>query len=177
MSDPSQPLRAAVIGLGMMGRAHVRVWDELVEGVELVAVADTDPAALRESTDGRAARGYTDAASMLAAEDLDLVSVVVPTHSICRPRSPRWMPVQRAGREADRRARGEAEKMIDAARAAADADGRAHRAVQPRHPASCAAGAAGELGRIFEIRAPASPFPARIRDVGGWSNLARTTST
>ena len=35
MTDTGRPLRAAVIGLGMMGRAHVRVWDELVEGVEL----------------------------------------------------------------------------------------------------------------------------------------------
>ena len=31
MSDPEQPpLRAGVVGLGMMGRNHVRVWDESV---------------------------------------------------------------------------------------------------------------------------------------------------
>ena len=79
MTDPNRPMRAAVIGLGMMGRAHVRVWDELVDGVELVAVADSDPAALRQATQGRAARGYSDAAALLAAEQPDLVSVVVPT--------------------------------------------------------------------------------------------------
>ena len=51
MSDSSRrPLRAAVVGLGMMGRNHVRVWDEAVEGVELVAVADPDPAAVARAT-------------------------------------------------------------------------------------------------------------------------------
>ena len=58
MTEPARPLRAGVIGLGMMGRAHVRVWDEMVEGVELVAVADTDAGALREAIDGREARAY-----------------------------------------------------------------------------------------------------------------------
>ena len=59
------PLRAAVIGLGMMGRNHVRVYDELA-GVELVAVADPDPDAMRRATTGRGARGYPDPATMFA---------------------------------------------------------------------------------------------------------------
>ena len=62
MSDPApRPLRAGVVGLGMMGRNHVRVWDESVHGVELVAVADPDPAAVRRATQRRRARGYEDA--------------------------------------------------------------------------------------------------------------------
>ena len=175
MSDPSRPLRAAVIGLGMMGRAHVRVWDELVEGVELVAVADTDPAALRECTDGRAARGYTDAASMLAAEDLDLVSVVVPTSL--------HLPTTIAALDAGSNVlvekpiaatRGEAEKMIDAARRAGRMLTVGH--IERFNPAIRELRrrlAAGELGRIFEIRATRlGPFPARIRDVGVVVDLA-----
>ena len=79
MTDAARPLRAGVVGLGMMGRNHVRVWDEVIDGVELAAVADPDPAALRQATTGRAARGYGDPATMFAEERLDLVSIVAPT--------------------------------------------------------------------------------------------------
>jgi UDP-N-acetylglucosamine 3-dehydrogenase len=74
-----RPLRAGVVGLGMMGRNHVRVWDDLVDDVDLVAVADPDPRALAQATAGRRARGFDDAERMLAEEELDLVSIVAPT--------------------------------------------------------------------------------------------------
>ena len=74
-----RPLRAGVVGLGMMGRNHVRVWDEVVEDVDLVAVADPDPRARAQATAGRRARGFDDAERMLAEEELDLVSIVAPT--------------------------------------------------------------------------------------------------
>ena len=70
-TDAARPLRAGVVGLGTMGRNHVRVYDELPD-VELVAVCDPDPGALRRATTGRAARGYDDAERMLAEERLDL---------------------------------------------------------------------------------------------------------
>jgi len=73
------PLRAAVVGLGMMGRNHVRVYDEVLGDVDLVAVADPDPAALRRATTGRAARGYGDPDRLFAEERPDLVSIVAPT--------------------------------------------------------------------------------------------------
>src|ERR671914_910683 len=80
MTAPTdRPLRAGVVGLGMMGANHARVWDEAVEGVELVAVADPDPAAVRRAAAGRGARGFEDAERMLAEEELDLVSVASPT--------------------------------------------------------------------------------------------------
>ena len=175
MSAPHRALRAGVIGLGMMGRAHVRVWDELIDGVELVAVADTDPVALREAILGRAARAYADAADMLHAEELDLVSVVVPTSL--------HLPTTLAALDAGSHVlvekpiaatRGEAEQMIDAAQ-------RAHRMLTVGHierfyPAIRELRrrlVAGELGRIFEIRATRlGPFPARIRDVGVVVDLA-----
>ena len=175
MTDPSRPLRAAVIGLGMMGRAHVRVWDELVEGVELVAVADTDPDVLREVTHGREARGYADAAGMLAAEHLDLVSVVVPTSL--------HLPTTLAALDAGTHVlvekpiastRGEAEQMIEAAHRAGRMLTVGH--IERFNPAIRELRrrlAAGELGRIFEIRATRlGPFPARIRDVGVVVDLA-----
>jgi len=73
------PLRAGVVGLGMMGRNHVRVYDEVLPDVELIAVADPDAVALRRATTGRAARGYADPRTMFDEEHLDLVSIVAPT--------------------------------------------------------------------------------------------------
>ena len=70
------PLRAGVVGLGMMGRNHVRVWDEAVEGVDLVAIADPDSEAVRHAAHGRAARGFASAEEMRASESLDLLSIV-----------------------------------------------------------------------------------------------------
>jgi UDP-N-acetylglucosamine 3-dehydrogenase len=175
MSEAGRPLRAAVIGLGMMGRAHVRVWDEMVAGVELGADADTDPGAVREAILGREARGYPDQASMLAAEDLDLVSVVVPTSL--------HLPIALAALDAGSHVlvekpiaatRGEAEQMIAAARSAGRMLTVGH--IERFNPAIRELRrrlAAGELGRIFEIRATRlGPFPARIRDVGVVVDLA-----
>ncbi len=70
-------MKVGVIGLGDMGRQHVRVYDEL-DDVELVAVANCDPHALDRATRRRFARGYVDYREMLEREGLDAVSVVVP---------------------------------------------------------------------------------------------------
>ena len=175
MTDPGRPLRAAVIGLGMMGRAHVRVWNELVSGVELVAVADSDADALRETTEAHAVHGYPDAAALLAVETVDLVSVVVPTSN--------HLSTTLAALEAGAHVlvekpiaatRGEAEQMIDAAHVAGRMLTVGH--IERFNPAIRELRrrlAAGELGRIFEIRATRlGPFPARIRDVGVVVDLA-----
>ena len=175
MTEARGPLRAAVIGLGMMGSAHVRVWDELVEGVELVAVADSDPKALREATGARGVRGYADAAAMLAAEHLDLVSVAVPTSlhlstTLAALDAGSHVLVEKPIAST----RGEAEQMIDAARRAGRMLTVGH--IERFNPAIRELRrrlAAGELGRIFEIRATRlGPFPARIRDVGVVVDLA-----
>jgi len=72
------PLRAAVIGLGSMGANHARVLADL-DGVELVAVADADPARCAKATAGRPIRSFPDAESLLSATSPQVVSVVVPT--------------------------------------------------------------------------------------------------
>lgn len=176
MSDGAgRTLRAGVVGLGMMGGNHVRVWDELVDGVELVAVADPDPDALRRATAGRRARAFDDAERMLAEEELDLVSVVAPT-SLHRPIV---LAALRGG------ANVLVEKPIAATReealemmAAAEGAGRMltvghierfNPAIRELHRRL----AGGELGRIFQISATRlGPFPARIRDVGVVVDLA-----
>ncbi len=168
-------LRAGVVGLGMMGRNHVRVYDELLDDVELVAVADASPEAVTRATAGRAARGYTDAGRMFAEEELDLVSVVVPTSL--------HLPLTLAALDAGAHVlvekpiagrRDEAEKMIEAAQAAGRILSVGH--IERFNPAIRELKRrleAGELGRLFQIKATRlGPFPARIRDVGVVIDLA-----
>jgi UDP-N-acetylglucosamine 3-dehydrogenase len=170
-----RPLRAGVVGLGMMGRNHVRVWDEVVDEAELVAVADPDPAALKGATAGRCARGFADVERMLAEEELDLVSIVAPTSqhravTLAALRAGANVLVEKpiaATRE-------EALEMIEAAEAAGRmlTVGHIERfnpAIRELHRRL----AAGELGRIFQVSATRlGPFPARIRDVGVVVDLA-----
>jgi predicted dehydrogenase len=174
-SEAEPKLRAGVVGLGMMGRNHVRVWSEAIDEVELVAVADPDAEALRRTIRDRPVRGYADAADMFAQERLDLVSVVAPT-SLHRDIT---IAALAAGanvlvEKPIAATRAESEEMM---RAAADA-GRmltvGH--IERFNPAIRELRrrlAAGELGRVFEINATRlGPFPVRIRDVGVVLDLA-----
>lgn len=163
------PLRAGVVGLGMMGRNHVRVWDEAIDGVELVAVADPDGAAVARATAGRKARGFEDPATMLAEEELDLVSIVAPTSL----HLPVTLAALRAGanvlvEKPIAATREEALEMIDAAASADRMLTVGH--IERFNPAIRELRRrleAGELGRIFQIHATRlGPFPARVRDVG-----------
>ena len=176
MSDStSGQLRVAVVGLGMMGRNHLRVWDGAVDGVEVVAVADPDTNALEAATAGRQVRGYEDAERMFAEEQLDLVSVVAPTSlhlpvTLAALRSGANVLVEKpiaATRE-------EAVEMIAAAQAAQRMLTVGH--IERFNPAIRELRrrlAANELGRIFQITATRlGPFPARIRDVGVVVDLA-----
>ena len=168
-------LRAGVIGLGSMGRNHVRVYDELVDDVELVAVADPDPAAVQRAVAGRTARGYGDPARMFAEERLDLLSVAAPTSL----HLPVTLQALAAGinvlvEKPIAGARQEAERMIAAARDAGKMLTVGH--IERFNPAIRELKRrldAHELGRIFQIKATRlGPFPARIRDVGVVVDLA-----
>ena len=75
-------IKAAVIGVGMMGRHHVRVYAEM-EDVELVAVADTDKATLQRTTRIYRVSAYTDYRDMLDREKPDVVTIAVPTQLHC----------------------------------------------------------------------------------------------
>jgi UDP-N-acetylglucosamine 3-dehydrogenase len=171
----ARPLRAGVVGLGTMGRNHVRVWDDAVEGVELVAVADPDPEALRRATHGRAIRGFAESSEMFAAEPLDLVSIVAPTSLHMQL----TLAALAAGvhvlvEKPIAATRGEAERMMAAAADAGRILTVGH--IERFNPAIRELRrrlAAGELGRIFQIHATRlGPFPARIRDVGVVVDLA-----
>ncbi len=71
-------LRAGVIGLGFMGRNHLRAYGEL-DGVEVVAVADANEEVLQKAVRGRTPRPYRDYRRLLDEEAPDLLSIAVPT--------------------------------------------------------------------------------------------------
>jgi len=168
-------MKVAVIGVGAMGRNHARVYSELFDEADLVAVADTD-AKLAESTAGKfSVRAYTDYRQLLEEEKPDAVSIAVPT--IMHEET--GMAAMEAGAhiliekpiahtvEAGRR-------LIEKA-----ASLRRHLMIghvvrfNPAIQALRQKLVDGDLGRIFQIFCRrAGPFPARIRDVGVVIDLA-----
>lgn len=77
MSEPMDTLRVGIVGLGI-GRHHLRAYQQ-IPGIEIVAVADTDPKRLEEFG---AANGipnlYDDYKPLVARDDLDIVNVCTP---------------------------------------------------------------------------------------------------
>jgi predicted dehydrogenase len=69
-------LKAAVIGVGSLGRHHARIYSE-VEGAELVAVCDIDEARAREYAAEYGCEAVTDYRDLLGR--VDVASVVAPT--------------------------------------------------------------------------------------------------
>jgi UDP-N-acetylglucosamine 3-dehydrogenase len=72
-------IKIAVVGLGNMGKHHVKHSQSLF-GAELVAVCDTDPKRLEAIKDiAPTTPQFTDIDAMLAHSHIDLACVVVPT--------------------------------------------------------------------------------------------------
>ncbi|NOQ55360.1 MAG: gfo/Idh/MocA family oxidoreductase [Nanohaloarchaea archaeon] len=71
-------VNVAVIGTGAMGRHHVRIYSEL-EDVNLVAISDLDEINGKKLAEKHSCNFYTDFKEMLDKEDIDAVSIVVPT--------------------------------------------------------------------------------------------------
>ena len=69
-------LRAAVIGVGHMGKHHARLYHELA-GVELAAVVDKDPERAREIAGKYGAPAFGDVSEVL--DKIDVATVAVPT--------------------------------------------------------------------------------------------------
>jgi predicted dehydrogenase len=77
--DGQRKLRAAVVGAGAFGRNHLRVYREL-EGVELAAVVDQNPATAAAAGEQYGIPAFTSVGDLLAAGPaLDCASVCVPT--------------------------------------------------------------------------------------------------
>ena len=73
-------VRVGVIGCGVMGKYHARVYSEL-PGVKLVATADVLEKKAREAArEYGAEKWYSDYNDLLERPDIDAVSIVVPDH-------------------------------------------------------------------------------------------------
>ena len=167
-------LKAAVIGVGMMGRNHARVFAQM-ESTRLVAVADSDAQALEPIGRTYRVQGYTDYLRMLDEQKPDLVTVAVPTRfhrDVAINVMKRGVHVLlekpiaanvEEGREIVDCARSEGIKL------AVGHIERFNPAVLElkRHLED------GQLGRIFQIHARrVGPFPPRVTDVGVVIDLA-----
>ncbi len=71
-------VRVGVIGVGNMGLHHARVYSQL-PNAELRAVCDFDPARAREAAVRFSVNAYSDLLRMLDSEQLDAVTIAVPT--------------------------------------------------------------------------------------------------
>lgn len=167
-------LRAAVIGAGSMGRNHCRVYSDM-DDVELIAISDSDAESVTRLGQRLHVRTYTDYRKMLEREQLDLVSVVVPTEmhfSVTRDVLSAQVPVL-------------VEKPIAAtlqeARALCQLSAELGVLLTVGHierfnPAVIALKkeiTRGALGRVYQIHVRRiGPFPARIKDVGVVVDLA-----
>ncbi len=72
-------MKVGVIGAGILGSRHARVWHELAE-TEPVAVCDLDAARAASTAEPYNARAFSDYTAMLAETELDAVSVATPDH-------------------------------------------------------------------------------------------------
>lgn len=73
-------MKGALIGCGFFAQNQMHGWAG-IEGVEIVAVCDRDPARRDETAARFGARPYADAADMLAAETLDFVDIATTVAS------------------------------------------------------------------------------------------------
>jgi UDP-N-acetylglucosamine 3-dehydrogenase len=71
-------LRVGVVGVGVMGSNHARVFAEIA-GVELVGIADPDPSHRDFVSRALGCRAYADVDALLAA-GVDAVTIAAPTH-------------------------------------------------------------------------------------------------
>jgi UDP-N-acetylglucosamine 3-dehydrogenase len=166
--------RAAVIGVGAMGRNHARVYNEMPD-VELAAVADLNLKLAQDSVRLHGGRIYTDYRVMLEEIQPDVVSVAVPTQVHYRV----VLDALEAGchvlvEKPIAATLEEGRRMIERAAELDRVLAVGH--IERYNPAVIELKRrldAGELGQIFQIHARRlGPFPARVRDVGVVVDLA-----
>ena len=180
MTSPWSPagdreLRVGLIGLGSMGRNHLRILGT-IPGARLVAIADTDRAALDAATVGSAAQGFAEPMALLAEADLDAVVIASPTTThVALALAAIERGVAALVEKPLAATPEEAGALVDAARVAGVPLQVGH--VERFNPAVL------ELGRLLHeghwlstvyaiTSRRAGPFPARIRDVGVTVDLA-----
>ena len=167
-------LKAAVIGVGSMGRNHVRVYREM-ENLELVAVADQNAQTAAKVGATFSAPHYTDPMQMVEECQPDLVTLAVPTvlhYEIGAQLIERGIhlliekPIARTLEEG--------EKLVELARKQGVILAVGH--IERFNPAVMELRRRlreGMAGRVYKLHAQRlSPYPARIRDAGVVIDLA-----
>lgn len=167
-------VRAGLVGLGSMGRNHLRLLSTHPR-VELVAVADPYEPALQDAVERTGARGFADPTAMLRDAGLDAVVVAAPTtlhaelaHAAIENGVAVLVEKPLAATVEDGIA------ILQASRAAGVPVAVGH--VERFNPAVLELGRllkSGWLSNVYAIASRrAGPFPARIRDVGVTVDLA-----
>lgn len=166
--------RVALIGLGAMGRNHLRVLSE-IEGSQLAAVCDQDKSVVAAASSKYSIPGYNSPKEMLEREKLDAAIIAVPTRFhletglVALSRGLHIFVEKPIATDLD-----EGRRLIAAAKAAGRILAVGH--IERFNPAVRELQrrvAAGEIGRIFQVQARRlGPFPARVRDVGVVIDLA-----
>jgi len=166
-------IRVAVVGLGVMGRSHARILDD-VEEADLVAVCDPTEDAMAWARKRRLV-GYRSYKELFDHERLDAVTVAVPTRfhlEVGLAAIEHGLDVlmeKPIATDLD-----EAQQLIAAAKKHGTVLAIGHierfnpgvRELKKRLDA-------GEVGRIFQVHSRRQgPFPSRIRDVGAVIDLA-----
>ncbi len=170
----SEPLRIGVVGVGAMGRNHVRVLSDLA-GAELVAIVDAHEPARAALAHRYRVPAYASLEAMLEEQQIDAAVVAVPTvhhHEVVSSLLAKGLHVLVEKPIASSET--EALSLIEQARRAERALFVGH--IERFNPAVLELRQrllAGELGRVLHVEARRQgPFPARIQDVGVIIDLA-----
>jgi predicted dehydrogenase len=168
------PVRVGLIGLGTMGRNHLRLL-AAHDDARLVAVADPVADALDSAAATTGAQAYAEPLAMLAEAELDAVVIASPTtthHPLAMAALERGIAVLVEKPLAAVPA--EADDLVDAAASSGVPLQVGH--VERFNPAVLELGRlldSGWLSTVYAITSRrAGPFPARIRDVGVTIDLA-----
>jgi predicted dehydrogenase len=166
--------RAAVIGVGSIGRHHVRIYNQF-DDVQLVGIADTD-AGRREGIARRyKIPAYASHEQLFEQQRPELVSIAVPTVNhleVALAAIARGIhvlvekPIAATVEEADEMIRRAAEKGVTLTVGHVERFNPALAELKRQL-------GEGELGHVFQVHARRlSPFPTYIRDVGVVMDLA-----
>jgi UDP-N-acetylglucosamine 3-dehydrogenase len=168
-------LRVGLVGLGSMGRNHLRILSAM-PGARLVAVADPDRHALAGATASNDAQGFAEPMALLGEADLDAVVIASPTTThVALALAAIERGVATLVEKPLAATPEEAASLVDAARSGGVPLQVGH--VERFNPAVLELGRllhdGGWLSSVYAITSRrAGPFPARIRDVGVTVDLA-----
>ncbi len=167
-------LKAGVIGAGIMGNNHIRVYSD-TKGVDLVAVADTGKDKHPELKEKYKINTYEDYKKMIAEENLDIVSIAVPTslhHKVAMDVMKRGIhvllekPISLSLEEADEIIKCSRENKVKLMIGHIERFNPAVLELKRRIDA-------GELGKVYKVDVNrVGPIPLRIKDSGVTTDLA-----